>query len=147
MLPLQSIPNVISAVAGGQADGAITAATPVLAPIERGEFRLMGFFGDETPWQLGAVFTSTKTDTERRDMIDRFLRAFRKGVRDYHDAFANADDKRRDGATAPEVLGTIAKYTEQPVAQGEARDFLYQFASRDGGFASTRSTGSSRRIC
>lgn len=117
VLPLQSIPNVISAVAGGQADGAITAATPVLAPIDRGEFRLMGFIGDETPWQLGAVFTATKTDTERYGMIDRFLRAFGKGVRDYHDAFADTDDKRRDGATATAVLGTIARYTEQPIAQ------------------------------
>jgi NitT/TauT family transport system substrate-binding protein len=104
VLPLQSIPNVIAAVAGGQADGAITAATRVLAPIERGEFRLMGFIGDETSWQLGTVFTSTKTDTRRRDMIDRFLRAFRNGVRDYHDAFAGGDDKRRHGATAAEML-------------------------------------------
>jgi NitT/TauT family transport system substrate-binding protein len=115
VLPLQSIPNQISAVAGGQADGAVVTSTPVMPAIEKGDVRLMGFIGDVTPWQIGAVFTSTKADTERHDMIERFLRAFRKGTRAYHNAFASADDKRRDGPTAPEVLGIIAKYTGQPI--------------------------------
>jgi NitT/TauT family transport system substrate-binding protein len=115
VLPLQSIPNQISAVVGGQADGAVVTSTPVMPAIERGDVRLMGFIGDVAPWQIGAVFTSTKNDKERHAMIERFLRAFRKGTHDYHDAFAGPDDKRRDGPMAPEVLAIIAKYTGQPV--------------------------------
>ncbi len=115
ILPLQSIPNQISAVTGGQADGGVVTSTPVMPAIERGDLRLLGFVGDVTPWQIGAVFTSTKTDNEKHDMIERFLRAFRKGAQDYHDAFAGPDDKRRDGPTAPDILAIIAKYTGQPV--------------------------------
>ncbi len=115
VLPLQSIANQISAVAGGQADGAVVTSTPVMPSVERGDVHLMGFVGDVTPWQIGAVFTATKTDSEKHAMIEAFLRAFRKGTRDYHDAFASADDKRRDGPTAPQVLAIIAKYTGQPV--------------------------------
>ena len=115
VLPLQSIPNQISAVIGGQADGAVVTSTPVMPAIEKGDVRLMGFVGDVTPWQIGAVFTAGKTDSERHDMIERFMRAFKQGTRDYHDAFADASDKRRDGPTAPDVLGIIAKYTSQPV--------------------------------
>ena len=115
ILPLQSIPNQISAVTGGQADGGVVTSTPVMPATERGDLRLLGFVGDVTPWQIGAVFTSTKTDNEKHDMIERFLRAFRKGAQDYHDAFAGPDDKRRDSPTAPDILAIIAKYTGQPV--------------------------------
>lgn len=115
VLPLQSIPNQISAVTGGQADGAVVTSTPVMPAIERGDVRLMGFIGDVTPWQIGAVFTATKTDNDKHPMIERFLRAFRKATRDYHDAFAGSDEKRRDGPGAPEILTIISKYTGQPV--------------------------------
>lgn len=114
VLPLQSISNQLSAVTGGQADMAVIAGTPVLPAIERGDVRLLGWVGDQVPWQIGAIFTSTKTDNERHHLVERFLRAFRKGAREYDEAFASPDQKRRDGATAPEVLAVMAKYTGQP---------------------------------
>jgi NitT/TauT family transport system substrate-binding protein len=114
VLPLQSIPNQLSAVTGGQADTAVIAATPVLPAIERGDVRLLGWVGDQVPWQIGAVFVSTKTDTERHDLIDRFLRAFRKGAREYHDAFTGPGEKRQDGPEAAEVMAVMSKYTGQP---------------------------------
>ena len=119
VLPLQSIGNQIAAVAGGQADGAVVTSTPAMPAIDRGDVRLLGFIGDVTAWQIGAVFTATKTDNERHDLIERFLRAFRKGTRDYHDAFADREDKRRNGPTAPATLAIIAKYTGQPVERIE----------------------------
>jgi NitT/TauT family transport system substrate-binding protein len=48
--------------------------------------------------------------------VERFLRAFRKGAHDYHDAFTGLSEKRVDGSTAPEILAIIAKYTGQPEA-------------------------------
>ncbi len=117
ILPLQSISNQLSAVTGGQADTAVIAGTPVLPSIERGDVRLLGWVGDQVPWQIGAVFVSTKTDTERFDMVQRFLRAFKKGMQEYHDAFAGPDDKRRDGPNEAAVMEVMAKYTEQPIAR------------------------------
>lgn len=114
ILPLQSISNQLSAVTGGEADAAVIAGTPVLPAIERGDVRLMGWVGDAVPWQIGAIFTSTKFDTEHHDLVERFLRAFRKGAQEYHDAFTGPDEKRRDGPSAPAVLAVMAKYTGQP---------------------------------
>ena len=115
--PLQSIGNQLSAVTGGIVDLTVIAGTPVLPAIEKGDVRLLGWVGDQVPWQIGAVFVSTKTDTERHDMIERFLRAFRKGAQEYHDAFAGPGEKRRDGPSAPEVMAVMAKYTGQPAAR------------------------------
>jgi NitT/TauT family transport system substrate-binding protein len=114
LLPLQSNANMVSAVRGGQVDAAVIPATAILPAIHSGEVRLLGWNGDAAPWQVGSVFTATKTVNERRDTVERFLRAYRKAVRDFHDAFTSADEKRHDGPTAPEVLAIIAKYVDQP---------------------------------
>jgi NitT/TauT family transport system substrate-binding protein len=116
-LPLQSNSNVISAVTGGQADAGVGPAAVFLPPVQRGDAKLLGFVGDETPFQLGAVFVSSKTADQRSDMIERFLRAYRKGARDYHDAFTGPDEKRQDGPTAPAILAVLAKHLDQTPEQ------------------------------
>ncbi len=119
VLPMQAIVNVISAVSGAQADGGVTPASAVLPAIQRGDVKLLGYPGDEVPSQGGATIVATKTADERRDTVERYLRALRKGARDYHDAFVGPNEKPRKGPTAPEILAIIAKYTGQPVAQIE----------------------------
>jgi len=109
VLPLQSNANRISAIAGNTADSAIIPVTYVTASLRRGEAKLLGWVGDYAPWQLGAVFVSTRTANERRDMLERFLRAYRRGAHDYHAAFTGADGKLRFGATADEIAAIIAK--------------------------------------
>lgn len=115
LLPLQSAPNIASAITGGQADAAVLNATPLLPLMQRGDIKVIGWVGDETPWQIGAIWTGTTTADERRDTVLRFLRSFRRAARDYHDAFIDRDEQRRDQPTSPEVLAIIAKYTGQPV--------------------------------
>jgi len=117
VLPMQSIPNQISGVQGGQVDAAVIPATPVIPAIQRGDVKLLGWTSDETSWQTGSVFTATKTANARRDTVERFLRAFRRGAHDYYDAFSGADGGRKDGPTAPDVLAILAKYVGQPVEQ------------------------------
>jgi NitT/TauT family transport system substrate-binding protein len=117
ILPLQSLSNQVSAVSGGQADGTVINATSILPVVERGDAKLVGFIGDEVPWQVGVVYASTKTVDGRGDIVQRFLRAYRKGARQYHDAFAAADGTRKDGPTADAVLAVLAKYTGQTQAQ------------------------------
>ncbi len=141
LLPLQSIANIAAAVVSGQADTASLLSTPAIPILERKEVRLLGWTGDETPWQLGAIFVATATANERGDMIARFLRAFRKGTREYHDAFASSAEKRKDTATAEAVLPVIAKYTGlsvdqvrqgivyiDPEARLDVKDVLHQIA-------------------
>lgn len=118
ILQTQSLANAVTALVGGQADTSIISMTAAMMPLlDRGEVKLLGWVGDETPWQPGAIITATRTTNERREMVERFLRAYRKGARVYHDAFTGADEKRKDGATAPEILDILAKYTGQSAEQ------------------------------
>jgi len=61
--------------------------------------------------------TATATANGRQDTVERVLRAYRKAVHDYSDAFIAPDGTRRNGPTAPQVLAIIAKYAEQPVEE------------------------------
>ena len=141
IMPLQSIANTRSALTGGQVDAAITVGSSIMPLVQENKIKLLGWVGDETPWQVGAAFTGTRTADERGATVAAFLRAFRKATREYHDAFADANGKRRDGPEAPEILALIGKYTGASVDQilpaipyidAEARldekDILHQIA-------------------
>jgi NitT/TauT family transport system substrate-binding protein len=109
LLPLQSNPNAASAVIGGRADAGVIPGRYVLPAVERGDVKLLAWVGDEVPWQLGATITSAKKLRDEPDTIARFLAAYRKGVRDYHDAFTGPNERRQDGPTAAEILKILSK--------------------------------------
>jgi NitT/TauT family transport system substrate-binding protein len=115
IVPLQSMSNVATAIEGNQVDAALlpgTVATPLVA---RGAAHLLGWVGDETPWQLGAVFAARKTLTDRGPALASFLKAYRRGVRAFYDAFLvkAPDGSAKPGAQAQEMLAIIARYTGQ----------------------------------
>ncbi len=117
IVPTQSNPNSVAAVAGGNVDGGVAPVTFFTPLLQRDGAKVLGFVGDETPWQLGAIIASTKIANDRPDTVRRWLRAFRNATREYHDAFTGADGKRADQATAPEILAILAKYTGQTPEQ------------------------------
>lgn len=122
LVPLQSIPNMVSAFKGGQVDALILPSSVALPMIAAGDGRLLGWVGDVTPWQLGALFTAGRTAAERRPLVQRFVRAYARGARTYHDAF-----NRRDAAGAPvrgpdhdALMAILVKYTQQPAERLES---------------------------
>lgn len=116
-LPLQSNPNILSAVIGGTADTGVIPASLMAPALTRGDLKLLGWIGDEAPWQSSAVIAAPRLLDQRPGLVKRFLDALRRGLRDYHDAFTAPDGTRRDGATAPEIFAILAKYTGQPAEQ------------------------------
>ena len=129
---VQSIPNVISAVKGGQADGTINAATQLVPMFQSGDAHLIGWLSDEVRFQSAVTFVSTKTANERGDLVRRFQIAFRKGLAFYHDAFTGPGDTRADGPNATEALAIISKYTGEPV---EKVRLAIAYAPSNGGLA------------
>ncbi|MGH7033364.1 MAG: ABC transporter substrate-binding protein, partial [Stellaceae bacterium] len=117
IVPLQSLANVASALVGGRIDATSLVGFVAFPLIDRGDIKLLGWTGDEVPYQLGAVFTGAKTAASSPDLITKFLRAYRKGVHDYYDAFIGPNGKRKDGPNADAVASIIAKYTGLSVAQ------------------------------
>src|SRR5579863_993812 len=117
IVALQSVANSLSAMMGGQADATVTVlATPLIPYIDRGDVHVLAWVGDEIALQDRAIFVATKTADQRRDMVERFLAAYRKGARDYHDAFIGPDERPKDGPTAAATIELIAKYVAQSPA-------------------------------
>lgn len=118
VLAVQSNTNMNSAIAGGQADAGVFPVTPAMVVLGKSQGKLLGWVGDMVPYgQANAAFTATRTADARRATVEAFLRAYKKGTRAYHDAFAGADEERRDGPTAPAIVAILQQYTGQAPAQ------------------------------
>jgi NitT/TauT family transport system substrate-binding protein len=115
LVPLQTLPNMAAAFKGAQVDATLAPVTIARQLEADGAGRIVGWVGDETPWQLGALFTSPRMITERRRTLERFIVAYQKGSRDYHLAF-NARDKGMEirGPGYDEAIGILSKVLEQP---------------------------------
>src|ERR1700741_3450913 len=111
VLPLQSIPNMASAIRGNTADATVINSTSVNPLLASNSAKLLGWVGDETPWQTAVTFTQPKTIEQHKATVEAFLRALKEGARYYHDAYTGSDEKPKDGPTAAEVTGILAKYT------------------------------------
>ena len=66
VLPLQSLSNAAAALKGETVDAALLPVSTARTLMDSGGAKLLGWVGDETPWQLGAVFASPKTLTNKR---------------------------------------------------------------------------------
>ncbi|HEY1505840.1 MAG TPA: ABC transporter substrate-binding protein [Stellaceae bacterium] len=110
--PLQSNSNVISALTGGTIDAGVIPASPALSLIAKNEVKVLSWVGDDVPGNTGsAAYTGTKTANDRGDLVKRFLVAYRHGMKDFHDAFTDANGKRNDQAGAPAMLDLMANFT------------------------------------
>ncbi|HEY1503419.1 MAG TPA: ABC transporter substrate-binding protein, partial [Stellaceae bacterium] len=114
-LPLQSLPNVLTAVIGGQVDAAVVTGFLAVPAVGRGDAKLIGWTGSEISYQAGGLYVASKTADTRRPMLEAFLRAYRKGAQDYHDAFTGAEEARQDQPTADVVAAIIAQNTGQSI--------------------------------
>jgi NitT/TauT family transport system substrate-binding protein len=114
LMPVQTNPNAATAVAGGRADAAVVPGRYLMPALNSGDVKLLAWIGDTTPYQLGAVITSVQKLKSEPGAIAHFLVAYRKGVRDYHDAFTGPGERRQDQPSAPEIIKIIAKDTGTP---------------------------------
>src|SRR4051812_3450588 len=118
VLPLQSLSNAAAALKGETVDAALLPVSTARKLIDEGGAKLLGWVGDETPWQLGAVFASPKTLADK-PLVTKFLGVLARADREYHDAILAA---MKDGIapineqTKP-LLEIVAKYTNLPVEQ------------------------------
>ena len=118
VLPLQSLSNAAAALKGETVDAALLPASTARKLIDDGGAKLLGWVGDETPWQLGAVFASPKTVADR-PLVTKLLGALVRADREYHDvilASVTGGKAPINEVTKP-VLEIIAKYTNLPVEQ------------------------------
>jgi len=118
VLPLQSLSNAAAALKGGTVDAALLPVSTARTLIDTDGAKLLGWVGDETPWQLGAVFASPKTLANKL-LVTKLLGALARADREYHDVIlaAVAGGKAPINDTTKPLLEIIAKYTNLPVEQ------------------------------
>src|SRR5713226_8167746 len=118
VLPLQSLSNAAAALKGETVDAALLPVSTARTLMDAGGAKLLGWVGDETPWQLGAVFASTKTLADK-PLVTKLLAALARADREYHDVIlaSVADGKAPINETTKPLLEIIAKYTNLPVEQ------------------------------
>jgi NitT/TauT family transport system substrate-binding protein len=118
IVPLQSLSNAAAALKGETVDAALLPISTARKLIDDGGAKLLGWVGDETPWQLGAVFASPKTLTNKA-LVTKLLAALARADREYHDVIlASIKDGKADITdTTKPLLEIIAKYTNLPVEQ------------------------------
>src|SRR5258706_3984646 len=94
VLLLQSLSNAAADLKDDTADAALLPVSTARTLMDAGGAKLLGWVGDETPWQLGAVFASTKTLADKR-LVTKLLSALTRADREYHDVIlaAVADGK------------------------------------------------------
>jgi len=118
--PLHSYQAVMDAVATNRVDAAILPAPYVRELLQTGRGRLLGWYSELDAQQLGALFASASTLQKRRAIIEKFLRAYRRGAADYVAALMRHDSagKRRSDAVSEKAAAEIAHYVH-PGQTGE----------------------------
>jgi NitT/TauT family transport system substrate-binding protein len=118
LLPMQSLSNVTAALKGETVDAALLPASAARKLLDDGSIRLLGWVGEETPWQVGAVFAAPRT-LENKALVTKFLAAIDRADREYHDVILTAvagGEAPINDKTRP-LLEIIAKYTKLPLEQ------------------------------
>jgi NitT/TauT family transport system substrate-binding protein len=109
LVPLQTFGNVLAAIKGQQVDAGLLNTYVALPAEKSGDVKIIGWVGDETPWQLGAVFTGSEIAAKHRDLVERFVKAYKKGAALYHDAIFAAGSP--DASQKDAILSTLSKYS------------------------------------
>jgi NitT/TauT family transport system substrate-binding protein len=118
IVPLQSLSNVAAALKGETVDAALMPVSAARKLMDDGGAKLLGWVGDETPWQVGAVFAAPKT-LEKKALVTKFLAAIARADREYHDVILAAvvDGKAPINDKTRPLLEIIGKYTNLPLEQ------------------------------
>lgn len=110
LVPLQTFSNILAALKGHQVEAGILNTYIALPAEKRGDIKIIGWVGNETPWALGAVFTSSDRIKNQRNLVDRFVRAYRKGAALYHDAFFGSGPV--DHEKQQRYITVLSKYSQ-----------------------------------
>ena len=106
--PLQKVGAIIGALKSGQVDSWTIVPHIAKGLDASGGAKIIGNVADYIDdYQVTTIFTSTKNATERRDLTERFLMAYSKGIADFN---ANMIDKTEGESGVDTTTRLIHKY-------------------------------------
>ncbi len=119
--PGASLDVMARQVATGEADATILPAPYARELLTANQAKLVAWVSEIDETQLGALFASAKM-LAKRDTVEKFLRAYRKGAADYAAGLMRNDryGKRLIDAKSGPVAAAIARYVYPNRADGAA---------------------------
>lgn len=110
--PMQTLDAIARAVGNNQVDAAIVPAPYARELMAANQAKLVGWYSELDEQQLGALFVSSKMIQNRRAVVEKFVRAYRRGVADYSAALLRKDIhyKRTSDDKSHDAALTIARY-------------------------------------
>ena len=114
LVPLQKVGAMIAAVKSGQVDAMIMVPHIAKPLVENGDAEMLGWLYDYAEYQISGLFTSVKNIETRRDMVERFVRAYAKGIADFNRVMLA---ENADPAEQEEMIEMIHNYVyeDQPI--------------------------------
>lgn len=119
--PGSSLDVMARQVATGEADATILPAQYARELLTANQAKLVAWVSEIDEPQLGALFASAKT-LEKRETVEKFLRAYRRGTADYTAALMRNDkySKRVTDAKSKAAAAAIARYIYPGRSDGAA---------------------------
>ena len=110
--PMKTLDAIARAVGSNEVDGAIMPAPYARELLGSNQAKLVGWYSELDEQQLGALFVSSKMIGTRREVIEKFVRAYSRGAADYAAALLRKDVhlKRTSDTKSHEAATTIARY-------------------------------------
>jgi NitT/TauT family transport system substrate-binding protein len=121
--PMPTLDAMARAVGTGQVDAAIMPAQYARELLVESQAKLISWYSDVDEQQLGALFASAKAIESRHAVVEKFVRAYRRGAADYADLVRiDHFGKRVSTPRSRELATIIARYVYpgQPVSSAAA---------------------------
>ena len=120
--PMPTLDAIARAVGTNQVDAAIMPARYARELLAGNHAKLVGWYSELDEQQLGALFVSSKMIATRRSVVEKFVRAYRRGIADYSAALLRKDvhSKRTSDMKSHEAATTIARYVYPDRAESGA---------------------------
>jgi NitT/TauT family transport system substrate-binding protein len=119
---MQTLDAVARAVGTNEVDAAIMPAPHARELLASNQAKLVGWYSELDEQQFGALFVSTRMIETRRGVVEKFIRAYRRGTADYAAALLRKDrnSKRTSDTMSHVAATTIARYVYPDRGEGGA---------------------------
>jgi len=119
--PLQTIDDMARAVGTDKVDAAILPSAYARELLLSDHAKLVGWYSEIGEQQLGALFANAKAIAGKRAMVEKFVRAYRRGAADYAQMVRyERGGKRVSNLRTRELATVIARYVYPGRPLGEA---------------------------
>lgn len=107
LVPLQKVGAMVAALKSGQVDAMIMVPHIAKPLVESGAAKELGWLYDYAEYQISTLFTSVDNIENNRDMVERFIRAYAKGIAEFNRVMLAENP---DPVELDEMTRMIAKY-------------------------------------